>query len=151
MTMVETVIIVILLTTMLLYEMYKSDPRALLHKPTDESPFFVDMFVPVREESDEDTSAGPWKSQKSKKKLKKKKIARQVTSAFDENSLNPIPDVIKGPSMLEITDCKIRYSQLMEIIATVKRFTDLKLNNDMDFLIDKRILEDANQMNNKWE
>ena len=38
--------------------------------------------------------------------------------------------------MLAITDCKIRYSQLLEIIATVKRFADLKLNNDLDALID---------------
>ena len=45
--------------------------------------------------------------------------------------------------MCEITDCKIRYSQLFDIISTVKRYADLKLNNDMDYLIDKRIQEDA--------
>ena len=41
--------------------------------------------------------------------------------------------------MCEITDCKIRYSQLFDIISTVKRYADLNLNNDMDYLIDKRI------------
>ena len=48
MTMAETIIIVALLVVFLLLEMYKTDPRALLHKPTDESPFFVDLFKPVK-------------------------------------------------------------------------------------------------------
>lgn len=61
MTMAETVIIVIILSTMLLVEMYKTDPRALLHKPTDESPFFVDLFKPVKGyESDNEDSRAPW-------------------------------------------------------------------------------------------
>jgi len=42
--MFETLIIVIMLSSFTFIEMYRTDPRALLHKPTDESPFFVDLF-----------------------------------------------------------------------------------------------------------
>ena len=55
---------VILLIVFLLIEMYKSDPRALLHKPTDESPFFVNMF-------NDDDSAEEDKDPKAKKKKSK--------------------------------------------------------------------------------
>ena len=68
MTMTETIIIVALLVVFLLLEMYKTDPRALLHKPTDESPFFVDLFKPVKVVESDDDSRGPWKSSADAKK-----------------------------------------------------------------------------------
>ena len=44
MTMFETIIMVILQMTFIFIELYRNDPRALLHKPTDESPFFIGLF-----------------------------------------------------------------------------------------------------------
>ena len=44
MTMFEFLLIVPIMTALLVFEMFKSDPRAQLHKPTDESPFFVELF-----------------------------------------------------------------------------------------------------------
>lgn len=66
MTMVEIVIISLVLAIMLLVEMYKMDPRELLHKPTDENPFFIDLFKKVSSEDEDDLK----KSSKQKKKKK---------------------------------------------------------------------------------
>ena len=44
MTMVETVIIVSLLAVLTCIEVFKSDPRGLLHKGNTESRFFIDIF-----------------------------------------------------------------------------------------------------------
>jgi len=44
MTMFESVLIVPIFVALLIFEMYKTDPRSLLHKPTDESPFFISLF-----------------------------------------------------------------------------------------------------------
>ena len=49
-----------------------------------------------------------------------------------------------GRSFWELTDIKIRHSQLVKIIRTVKSYADLKLNNQMDLLIEQKI-EDANE------
>ena len=54
MTMFETVVIAPLQVALLLIEMFRADPRALLHKPTDEHPFFVGIF---HEPSERDTSS----------------------------------------------------------------------------------------------
>ena len=71
MTMFETVIMAPLLATFLVIEMYRADPRALLHKPTDENPFFISMFMNDNDKQDKD---GP-----SPQKLKKRKTKDQGT------------------------------------------------------------------------
>ena len=47
MTMVECIVVVVLLFALLFVELYRTDPRALLHKPTDENPAFVEIFKRV--------------------------------------------------------------------------------------------------------
>ena len=78
MTMFETLIIVVLLSSFIFVEMYRTDPRALLHKPTDESPFFVDLFKATDGDEDLDTErsgvSSKWKKPK-KKKLRNKRVA----------------------------------------------------------------------------
>lgn len=44
--MAEIVIMVPVLIVMLAIELIRVDPRTLLHKPTDESPFFIELFKP---------------------------------------------------------------------------------------------------------
>ena len=44
MTMFESVVMVAILATLLIFEMLRADPRALLHRPSDESKFFISMF-----------------------------------------------------------------------------------------------------------
>ena len=44
MTMVETIIIVCCLTALLFVELYRTDPRTLLHKPSDEPRSFTEIF-----------------------------------------------------------------------------------------------------------
>ena len=62
---------VILLILFLFLEMYKTDPRALLHKPTDENPFFVSMF-----DEAEDSDSKDAKKKKKKSKSLKRKVSR---------------------------------------------------------------------------
>lgn len=60
MTMFEVVIMAPLLATLLFLEMYRADPRALLHKPTDESPFFVGIFVEPSDEKESPKKPKKW-------------------------------------------------------------------------------------------
>lgn len=80
--MFESVVMVPLLATLLFIEMYRADPRALLHKPTDESPFFVGIF---HDPSEKDADATPEKKGKTKKS-KKAKIKRQATTQLISNA-----------------------------------------------------------------
>ena len=98
MTMAETVIMAPLLATLLVIEMFRADPRALLHKPTDENPFFTSMFAGDGGKDDDDEgSASPKKA----KKRKKSKDAGVKGKQLDQ-----------GESYWELTDKRIRHSQL---------------------------------------
>lgn len=59
-----------IMITMILIEILRIDPRALLHKPTDESPFFIGMFENIPKDGDKDFG--------STKKKKKSKDAGRV-------------------------------------------------------------------------
>ena len=120
--MAESVIMVVLFITMLFIEAFRTDPRALLHKPTDESPFFIGMFKSEPEEGDKDFSP-----------VKTKKGLKVKDSGTKGKQLD------QGISYWEITDKKIRHTQLANIVNTVKSLADLNLNNKLDELIDCQV------------
>lgn len=79
MTMFECIVMAPLLASFLFYEMYRSDPRSLLHKPTDESPFFVSMFVSPDGSTEADSDDA--KRKKKKPRLTTKgKLTRNTTT-----------------------------------------------------------------------
>lgn len=125
MTMFETAIMVVIMWALLLIEMYRTDPRELLHKPTDESPFFVSLFKGDGLGDADSTSAGSQQSADSRRRrIRGNKL--KLAAANDE----------KGRSFWDLTDKKIRHSQLQRVIKLVKSFVDLKLNNGLDMLIE---------------
>ena len=93
MTMFESVVLVALLATFLVFEMLRADPRALLHKPSDESKFFISMF-------DQRSEADSSKDEKGKKKKKGK----------GDKYLD------QGESYWDVTDKRIRHTQLANVI-----------------------------------
>lgn len=160
MTMFETMIIVLLMSSFIFVEMYRTDPRALLHKPTDESPFFVDLFKTTDGggEDDMDTERSSPSASKKWRKRKKKNFRQQrvavtaIDQAEDEDQKGRGVrgfNLERGRSYWEITDIKIRHSQLIDVIRTVKSFADLNLNNQLDLLIDQRVQYDV--ANVQWE
>lgn len=80
MTMFETVIIVMLMVALLFVELYRTDPRALLHKPSDEPPAFVEIFKKSMNTSEaSDVMVGLTG------KAKTPKVKRESVTAIDEN------------------------------------------------------------------
>ena len=64
--MFETVVMAPLLAAQLIIEMYRADPRALLHKPTDENPFFITVLNEDRRNENGDLDDSPSKGKKKK-------------------------------------------------------------------------------------
>ncbi len=61
------------------------------------------------------------------------------------NQLDP------GRSFWELTDIKIRHAQLAKIIRTVKSHADLKLNNKLDLLIEQKVDDVNDGIDDLWE
>ena len=121
MTMVETIIILCVLATLIFVELFRTDPRALLYKPTDESPSFVEIFEnkasPIKK-GDSMLSLKWWNN------FKKPVLKRVAVTAIDESS-DPVGSevnkkILAGRSYWAITDIKMRHSQLCDIIKVVK-------------------------------
>ena len=81
------------MASLLIFEMLRADPRALLHKPSDESKFFISMF-------DQRSEADSSKDEKGKKKKKGK----------GDKYLD------QGESYWDVTDKRIRHTQLANVI-----------------------------------
>ena len=93
--MFESVVLVAILASLLIFEMLRADPRALLHKPSDESKFFISMFD-QRSEAD---------SSKDEKGKKKKKGKGKGDKYLDQ-----------GESYWDVTDKRIRHTQLANVV-----------------------------------
>ena len=116
MTMFESVVLVAILATFLVFEMLRADPRALLHKPSDESKFFISMFD---QRSEAETPRSKDGSPKKKKKGKGDKYLDQ------------------GESYWDVTDKRIRHTQLANVVRQVKSLADIALNCGLDELVDE--------------
>ena len=129
MTMCELVILVFLMVLLITVELVRIDPRALLHKPTDESPFFISMFEDEPRDGDKDFDSAKNKRKRKKKKDKRMKLLGAAPSQVKENALAEV-------SYYDLTDKKIRCSQLVNIVRTVKGLADINLNNGLDVIIE---------------